>query len=238
MDVDAANPAPRGSNPRTSGEQTSHFGGELAEWLEQLGLAEQLAAAGLPTFERDLAGVVRWTDPATGLAMTPEQLAALDRTLRAEGDEPAHAVPLALVQLRRQAQVRAALLASEHHSYATLAAVRGTSENATRFAVHKAAERHALLVVQYDGTTLVPAFQLDAAGQLRTELTAVLEPLLAACGAGAMDVWQVWAWLTQPAGLLGGAVPEAAARDADELPLVQHAAVRLAERARANSGSL
>lgn len=212
------------------------IGGPLALWLEELGLVDQLAEAGLPTFERDLAGVPRWRDPATGLAMSAEQLAELDRMLRAEGDDPAHAVPLPLVQLRRQAQVRATLLASERHTYATLAALRGATDNATRFAVHKAAERRALLVVQYDGTTVVPAFQLDAAGELRSELGAVLEPLLAACQSGGMDPWQVWAWLTQPAGLLGGAVPEAAARDAEELPIVRHAAVRLAERASANAG--
>ncbi|GAA4816500.1 hypothetical protein ACFQ0K_08015 [Nocardioides caeni] len=220
----------------------SEIGAQLAQWLEELDLGGQLATAGLPTFRRDCSGVARWTDPATGLAMSDEQLAELDRMLRAEGDDPAHAVPLPLVQLRRKAQVRAALLASDHHTYASLAALRGATENATRFAVHKAAERRALLVVQYDGTTLVPAFQLDAAGELRAELGAVLEPLLAACGTGGtggtggMDTWQVWAWLTQPAGLLGGAVPEAAARDDEELPLVRHAAVRLAERAAASAG--
>ncbi|HWJ65097.1 MAG TPA: hypothetical protein VNT31_00325 [Nocardioides sp.] len=203
-------------------------GDRLAAWLEELGLADQLAAAGLPTFERDLAGVARWRDPATGAPLSADQLAELDRVLHQDGEEPAHAVPLALLQLRRRAQVRAALLASPWHGYASLAEVRGASENATRFAVHKAAERRALLVVQHDdGRTMVPAFQLTEAGDLRPELGAVLEPLLAA----GMDPWQVWAWLTQPAGLLGGAVPHEAARDADEVDVVRHAAVRLAERA-------
>ncbi|MBM0123535.1 hypothetical protein [Pimelobacter simplex] len=202
-------------------------GEQLAAWLEELGLADHLAGAGLPTFERDLGGVVRWRDPGTGAALTDEQLADLDRVLHQDGEEPEHAVPLALVQLRRQAQVRAGLLASPTHDYASLASVRGVSENAARFAVHKAAERNALLVVPHDGGVLVPAFQLADDGELRPELAAVLEPLLAST----MDPWQVWAWLTQPAGLLGGQVPHEAARDDDEVAIVRHAAVRLAERA-------
>ncbi|MDQ6526333.1 hypothetical protein RB608_22120 [Nocardioides sp. LHD-245] len=202
-------------------------GDQLAQWLEGLGLADQLGAAGLPTFERDLGGIARWRDPGTGAPLTDEQLADLDRLLHQDGDDPAHAVPLALVQLRRRAQVRAGLLASPTHTYASLAEVRGVSENAARFAVHKAAERGALLVVPHDGGVLVPAFQLGDDGELRPELAAVLEPLLAST----MDPWQVWTWLTQPAGLLGGLIPHEAARDADEAPIVRHAAVRLAERA-------
>ena len=126
-----------------------------------------------------------------------------------------------------EAQVRAALLASPWHTYASLAGVRGGSENAARFAVHKAAERNALLVVAHDGGALVPTFQLTEAGELRDELAPVLEPLLAA----RMDPWRVWAWLTQPAALLGGQVPHEAARDPEEAAIVRHAAVRLAERA-------
>jgi hypothetical protein len=200
----------------------------LAAWLEGLGLADQLGAAGLPTFERDAGGTARWRDPGTGEPMTSDQLEGLDRLLHSEGEDAAHAIPLALVQLRRQAQVRATLLASETLDYAGVAALRGATENAARFAVHKAAERRALLVLQHEGSTLVPAFQLTANGELRPELGAVLEPLLAS----GMDPWQVWTWLTQPAGLLGGGVPHEVARDPDELPVVQHAAVRLAERAR------
>ncbi|MBM9460016.1 hypothetical protein JK386_08880 [Nocardioides sp. zg-536] len=206
-------------------------GEALAAWLEGLGLAEHLGEAGLPTFERDAAGVVRWRDPATGQPMSAEQLAALDHLLHAEGEDPQHAVPLALVQLRRQAQVRAALLTQPCLDYAGLAAIRGASENATRFAVHKAAQRGGLLLVPHDGATLIPAFQLTDDGELRPELGPLLEPLLSA----RMDPWRVWAWLTQPAGLLGGAVPHEAVRDPEEAPLVRHAAVRLAERVTAEA---
>ena len=65
-----------------------------------------------------------------------------------------------------------------------------------------------MLLVQDGAATLVPSFQLDAAGQVRDELLTVLEPLLAA----GLDPWRVWIWLTSPAGLLGGGVPAVAAR--------------------------
>ena len=204
--------------------------GRLASWLEDLGLADQLAAAGMPTYERDADGVVQWHDPATGNPLSPDRVVELDAMLRSVGDDPAHAVPIALVQLRRETRVRAALLDGGWLDYAGVARLRGVSENATRFALHKAAERRTVLLVQQEGATLVPSFQLDDEGQVRGELLPVIEPLLAA----AIDPWRAWIWLTTPAGLLGGAVPHEAARDPEELPLVQHAAVALAERVRAS----
>ena len=137
-------------------------------------------------------------------------------------------MPVGLVRLRREGRARAALLDGGWLDYAEVGRLRGVSENAARFALHKAAERRAVLLVQNDGATLVPAFQLDGDGQVREELLTVLEPLLAA----GMDPWRAWIWLTSPAALLGGAVPHEAARDPEELPLVQRAAVALAERAR------
>ena len=203
---------------------------ELADWLEGLGLADQLAAAGLPTYER-VDGVVRWTEPATGEPLDAGRLAELDRLLRAQGDDPAHAVPVALVRLRRETQRRQELLDGGWLDYAGVAALRGVSTNAARFAVHKAAERRTLLVVGHEGAILVPTFQLDEAGEVRTELLTVLEPLLAS-----VDPWRVWIWLTSPVALLGGAVPHEVARDPEELPVVQRAAVALAERARTARG--
>ena len=198
---------------------------ELADWLERLGLAGQLAAAGLPTYDRD-GDVVRWRDPATGEELDAERLAELDRALRSVGDDPAHGVPVELVRLRRDAEVRQSLLDGGWLDYAGVGRLRGTSENAARFALHKAAQRRGVLLVQHEGGTLVPTFQLDATGQVRDELLAVLEPLLAA----GVDTWRAWIWLTTPAALLGGAVPHEAARDPEELPVVQRAAVALAER--------
>lgn len=203
---------------------------QLAAWLEQLGLAGQLAAAGLPTYER-VEGAVRWSEPTTGEPLDAERLAELERLLRAQGDEPAHAVPVALVRLRRETRLREQLLDGGWLDYAGVAALRGVSTNAARFAVHKAAERRTLLLVGHEGAILVPTFQLDETGEVRTELLTVLEPLLAS-----VDPWRVWIWLTSPAALLGGAVPHEVARDPEELPVVQRAAVALAERARSAQG--
>ena len=200
----------------------------LAAWLEGLGLGDQLAAAGLPSYERDAQGVAQWRDE-TGEVLSADRLAELDRLLRAQGDDPTHAVPVALVRLRRESRARAALLDDGWLDYAEVGRLRGVSENAARFALHKAAERRAVLLVQHDGATLVPSFQLDDDGLVRDELLPVLEPLLAA----GIDPWRAWVWLTTPAGLLGGAVPHEAARDPEEQPLVQRAAIALAERVRA-----
>lgn len=206
---------------------TDDTGERLAAWLEGLGLSEQLAAAGLPTYDRT-GDAVHWVEPATGEPLGADRLAELDRQLRAHGDDPAHAVPVALVRLRRESRLRQELLDGGWLDYAGVAARRGVSENAARFALHKAAERRTVLLVQHEGRTLVPAFQLDDAGEVRDELLAVLEPLLAA----GVEPWRAWIWLTTPAGLLGGAVPHEAARDPEELPIVQRAAVALAERSR------
>ncbi|WP_341925374.1 hypothetical protein [Nocardioides psychrotolerans] len=202
------------------------LGERLASWLEDLDLTGQLAAAGLPTFERDEGGRALWTDPLTGSPLAADQLEELDRLLHEQGAEPEHAVPVALVLMARQARLREELLGSAWFGYEELAQVRGASVNATRFAVHKAGTDHRLLVLATDLRTVVPAFQLDESGEPRPELAPVLGPLLAA----GMDPWRAWAWLTQPAALLGGLVPEQAARDTDDAALVQHAAVRLAER--------
>lgn len=213
-------------DPGDEEARAAELGQRLASWLEALGLGSHLAGAGLPTYERDDHGRARWTDPNTGLPMASAQLEDLERLLRSQGSDPRHAVPVQLVQLARQARVRQELLDSPWFSYETLAELRGTSLDATRFAVHKAGGEHRLLLVAADERTLVPAFQLTPEGNLRPELGPVLEPLLAA----RMDPWKAWAWLTQPAGLLGGQVPERAAADPETAEVVRHAAVRLAER--------
>ncbi|GAA2139905.1 hypothetical protein GCM10009844_09110 [Nocardioides koreensis] len=210
--------------------QVGELGERLASWLEELDLATHLAAAGLPTFERDAQGRAAWREPGTGAPLTLDRLEELDRVLHSEGSDPQHAVPVPLVLIARQARLRGELLASSWFTYETLAELRGASLEATRFAVHKAAQSHRLLVVTADERALVPAFQLTAAGEPRPELVAVLEPLLAA----RMDPWRAWSWLTQPAGLLGGQVPERAAADPASVDLVAHAAVRLAERVTAD----
>jgi hypothetical protein len=210
---------------------TSDLGERIAAWLEGLDLAQHLAAAGLPTFERDEQGRVVWTDPATGEPMTADQLAALDKLLHADGDDPAFAVPVSLVQVAREARLRSELLATPWFGYRSLAELRGTSIDAARFVIHKTASMHGLLVVDHEGGVLVPAFQVTPEGEPRPDLAPVLRPLLAA----GMDPWKAWIWLTQPAALLGGLVPEQAVTDPETADLVAHAAVRLAERVAGSS---
>lgn len=205
---------------------TTDVGERIAAWLEGLDLAPHLADAGLPTFVRDAEGRAVWTDPATGDPLNADQLAALDLLLHSQGDDPTYAVPVALVQAARHARLKSALLATPTFGYATLAAVRGTSVDATRFAIHKSASLHRLLVIGDHRDVIVPAFQLTPDGEPRPDLTPVLQPLLAA----GMDPWKAWIWLTQPAALLGGLVPEQAATDPSTSDLVATAAVRLAER--------
>ncbi len=135
-----------------------------------------------------------WHDPATGEPLSDDRLAELDAALRSVGDDPTHAVPVELVRLRRESRARAALLADGWVDYAAVGRLRGVSENAARFALHKAAERRAVLLVPHDGATLVPSFQLDPQGQVRDELLTVLEPLMAA----GVDPWRAWIWLTAP----------------------------------------
>ncbi|MGA8846148.1 MAG: hypothetical protein WB471_05995 [Nocardioides sp.] len=202
------------------------LGERLATWLDGLGLGPHLHEAGLPTFARDDDGRVVWTDPATQDPLTSDQLQQLDRLLRSQGDDPDHAVPLPLLQIARQARVHAELLAQHCFTYESLAEVRGASVEATRFAVHKDAAERRLLVVTDGARTIVPGFQLTPDGVVRSELEHALAPLLAA----GMDPWRVWAWLTRPAALLGGAVPEQAVRDPEEAEVVVRAAVHLAAR--------
>lgn len=205
---------------------TPDVGERMAAWLEGLDLAPHLAAAGLPTFERDEQGRAVWTDPSTGEPMTIDQLEALDVVLHADGDDPAYAVPVSLVQVARQARLRSELLETPSYDYQTLAALRGSSVDAARFMIHKTSSLNRLLVVSDHGRVLVPAFQLTPDGEPRPDLAPVLQPLLAA----GMDPWKAWIWLTQPAALLGGLVPERAAADPETAEIVAHAAVRLAER--------
>ena len=195
-------------------------GDRLADWLESLGLADALAEAGLPTFTRDASGRAVWTEP--------DRLEELDRLLHSEGSEPEHAVPVGLLLIARQARLRAALLETAWFSYESLAQVRGASVDATRYAVHKAAQTHRLVVVPVEGRVVVPAFQLTDAGEVRADVVPLLEPLLAA----GMDPWRAWAWLTQPAALTFGRAPADAVADPEAADLVLHAAVRLAERIR------
>ena len=120
--------------------RVDELGERLASWLEGLDLAAHLAAAGLPTFERDEQGRAAWSEPGTGAPLTLERLEELDRLLHSEGSDPQYAVPVPLVLIARQARLRGELLASPWFTYETLAELRGATLEATRFAVHKAGQ--------------------------------------------------------------------------------------------------
>ncbi len=196
----------------------------MARWLGGLGLVDYLSDEGMLRLERDEQGRARWVDPATGDVLDAVRLGDLERQLRQHGEDPAHAVPVPLVQAAHLARVRRRLLDSEWCTYETLAERRGASVEATRFAVTRAVNEHRLLAVPTELALLVPSFQLDGRGEPRADLAPLLEPLLAA----GTDPWRVWGWLTQPAALLGGQVPAEAAADPETAQVAAHAARRLA----------
>ncbi len=206
--------------------EAADVGERLAGWIDDLGLTGHLGAAGLPVVHRTPDGRAVWIDPATGEPLAADDVARLDRELRRQGEDPQHAVPVALVRLRRLADLRDRLLASPCFTYDTLAAVRDASTEATRLEVVRAAAARRLLVVSAGERRLVPAFQLGEDGEPRPDLVPLVEPLLAA----GMDPWRVWGWLTQPVALLGGLVPERAAADPQQADLARRAADRLAQR--------
>ena len=54
---------------------------------------------------------------------------------------------------------------------------------------------------------IIPAFQLDNAGEPRGDLAPLLSVLLPA----GVDGWELWTWLTSPTSLLSGDIPEVVA---------------------------
>ncbi|MEB3071962.1 hypothetical protein [[Mycobacterium] vasticus] len=110
-----------------------------------------------------------------------------------------------LSQAKRLAAHRNALLATDFHTYTSLSEQRReSSESSTRTWVARARQANKLFTVDYDGRTLIPAFQFDEHGKLRTELA----PILAALAQGGVRDWSLWTWLTTPTSFLSGEVPE------------------------------
>jgi len=198
----------------------------LADWLAGLGLLDQLGPAGLPVVVRGHDGRAHWQEQATGEPLSAARLAELATLLHAQGEDPRHGVPVELVRLARQARLREELVASAWFTYASLAELWQVSDASARFRVTKAANAGTLLTVPTELALLVPAFQLDEAGEVRADLAA---PLAALLGAGT-DPWLVWSWWTTPAALLSGEVPQEAVRDPLRRGDVDHAARRLAGR--------
>ncbi|WP_431241016.1 hypothetical protein ACQ86B_28325 (plasmid) [Mycolicibacterium aichiense] len=121
--------------------------------------------------------------------------------------------PASLAQAQRLAMHRDALLATPVLTHASLRELRGDSrESSTRTSLSRRKDAHEVFTITHHGRTLVPAFQLDDHGEPRAELRPILEALVG----GGVQGWSLWTWLTTPASLLSGAVPERLARTAPE----------------------
>lgn len=131
--------------------------------------------------------------------------------------------PATLTQVQRLATHRAALLATPVFTHETLSELRGDkSVSSTRTWLARRRDAHALFTVNYNGRTLIPAFQVDERGEPRAEL----QPILSVLDEGGVRGWSLWTWLTKPTSFLSGDVPEKTARTDPERAL--HAAERFA----------
>jgi hypothetical protein len=136
-------------------------------------------------------------------------------------------VPEATIkQARRLAEHRGKLLASGAYTMAALTRLRGAaSESSTRTWLTRRRHGHDLFSVTLEAATLVPAFQLDEAGEPVAGLRAVLRALDDA----GIEGWAAWTWFAATSGWLGGRRPiELLATEPDR---VAAAARRLASNA-------
>ncbi len=151
---------------------------------------------------------------------------ALLKAMMTAGVDP---VPTATFeQTRRLARQRDRLLATGAYATEHLQEIRGdASPSATRTWLARQRNRKALFSVGHNGSTWVPAFQLDAVGQPRAAVRRVLEALEPAGLAG----WATWTWFTSPSAWTGGDSPiDVLAADPDR---AVRAAARFASNAHA-----
>ena len=121
--------------------------------------------------------------------------------------------PATLAQAQRLASHRDALLVTAVLTHASLRELRGDSrESSTRTWLSRRRDAAEMFTVTHNGRTLIPAFQLDDGGEPRTEL----QPILAALTSAGVQGWSLWTWLTSPAALLSGEIPEQLARTAPQ----------------------
>jgi hypothetical protein len=131
--------------------------------------------------------------------------------------------PATVTQVQQLATHRSALLATPVFTHQTLSELRGVKTvSSTRTWLTRRRDAHALFTVNYNGRTLIPAFQLDERGEPRAEL----QPILSVLDEGGVEGWSLWTWLTKPTSFLSGGVPEEIARTDPERVL--HAAQRFA----------
>ena len=157
---------------------------ELDETLELLELIRTLKAEHVEAIRDDLVQVLMSRE----VSLTP---------------------PATLIQARRLAAHRDALLATPVLTHETLSELRAVKRvSSTRTWLARRRDDHAMFTVNYEGRTLIPAFQLDEHGEPRTEL----QPLLSVLHEGGVQGWSLWTWLTKPTSFLSGGVPEQVAR--------------------------
>lgn len=86
--------------------------------------------------------------------------------------------PATVTQVQQLATHRAALLATPVLTHETLSELRGDKTvSSTRTWLARRRDVHALFTVNYNGRTLIPAFQLDERGEPRAELQPILSAL-------------------------------------------------------------
>ncbi|EMQ99840.1 hypothetical protein [Paeniglutamicibacter gangotriensis] len=122
-------------------------------------------------------------------------------------------IPLVSQASQRQVQRSAALrqqLVQENgaETYASLAEFRGTMESSIRTWVSRLRKRREIFTVEARGLVLVPSVQLTDSRDVNPLISELVRPLLYA----GLDGWSLWAWLTNPTGLLSGEVPAEVAR--------------------------
>jgi len=175
---------------------------ELPDHLELRGMSRRHVTDALTLFER-----VREVQ-ADHVATTRDDLV---RTLMAQNIPLTP--PASLSQAQRLATHRDTLLGTPVLTHASLRDLRGDAkESTTRTWLSRRRDAHALFTVSHNGRTLLPEFQLDDSGEPRPELQPILDALLSAGVTG----WTLWTWLSAPAALLSGEIPERLARTAPQ----------------------
>jgi hypothetical protein len=196
---------------------------ERRDYLEIRGVSRSELAEALELVEPVRALQAEHVVTRSGLAEALQQVLELIRTLQSERAEDIrgdllHVLmsrevnlipPATVTQVQQLATHRAALLATPVLTHETLSELRGDkTESSTRTWLARRRDTHALFTVNYNGKTLIPAFQLDEHGEPRAEL----QPVLSVLDEGGVQGWSLWTWLTKPTGFLSGAVPEEIAR--------------------------
>lgn len=106
-------------------------------------------------------------------------------------------------QIQRSAALNEELLSLGYETHESLALKKQGPPSSARTWVSRLRKDHRLFTVKLGGQTLVPAVQLDEDGNLREDVSALVQSLSKA----GLNGWSLWAWLCNPTGLLSGKIP-------------------------------